>query len=196
MLVRRGHARRAGRGDADGVLVPGRAPRLADLDPDAVAREAVERAARMLGAVEAADEAGAHPVRSVRGVVVPRRAWPARCRPRPCRRGVRSSPTWSASRSAPRCSRSSTTGGSRGPGGRSVRRRGRADRPHRADHERRAERVPARHVHGSAQRRDVDGQREPSGIPLDAGRGHLELLRRARGRSRSSGCSRTPRAAC
>ena len=53
------------------------------------------------------------------------------------------------SRWAPSCSRSSTTAAHRRARRRAVRRRGRADRADRAVHARRAERVPAQHVHGA-----------------------------------------------
>jgi PmbA protein len=130
LLGRRGHARRAGRRHADGVRVPDR-PDVEELDHESVVAEAVERAARMLGATKPATAA----CRSC-SIPSPRRRSSASsrtgCRPSPCRSSARCSPRSWANRSRPMCSHSWTTDGARRPRRGAVRRRGGADPADRA----------------------------------------------------------------
>ena len=68
----------------------------------------------------------------------------------------------------------------RGTGRRSVRRRGCAERPDGAVHEGRADRVPPQRVHGAQGRDGLDRQRQAR-LPGGAGRRHVELLPRRGG---------------
>ena len=197
-LVRGGLARRGGRRDADRVLVHDRPRhRRAGLGGDR------RRGGRARGAHarrdEAADREGPDRARPVRGDVVPRRAGRGALGRGRAEAALAVRRRWSGSRSAPSCSRWSTTGRiTIGPGGVAVRRRGRADRADRAVHARDAERVPAQHVHRGADRRRHASP--PATRSAAATRARPASARRTStstpGSCRSTSCSPRPRAAC
>ena len=175
-LVRGGRARRGGRRDPDGILVPHR-PRRRRAGVGGVADEAVERAVRMLGAAKpptaqvpiVLDQFAAM---SFLGVLAGALSAEAVLKGRSL-----FAPMVGRAGGLRSCSRWSTTARHDGPAACAVRRRGRADGPDRAVHRRNAERVPAQHVHGRAhgRRNALHRQRERGGTG-SARRGDHELL--------------------
>ena len=185
--VRRGHPGGRGRRDPDGVLLHDRTrARPARVGADR------RRGGRSRGADarrrQAGDREAAGDPRPLRRIELPRRAGGrAERRQRvegslAVRRHGRSGggcPGVHADRRRTPCRRTGRV---------SVRRRGRAERPDRAVHRRRAQRVPALHLYGAprGRRSALDRQREARRIQERARRRHVELLRRAGRRDRST----------